>query len=270
MTENTQSAAAPDAHHREKLTAALDVLSKVAGETDPDRVEEIAREALAASEDCVEAWMVLAQQAAGNMEAARPYLESAVNAGDRIFAERKQRWRDKFGTLQEAQSYMQARFVFGQVLWDMGSHAQALEVLKETLGLHAADPQGVRYVLLKAMLDDGLYTDADALLQRYASEQSTVMLYGRTLCHFSLHGDGLLARSAFLAARKYNPFVLDYLLGLRNMPQKLPTRGQPGDEAEAIRYAAVFGETWENSAGALDFLRTQKRFRAEKDARKKR
>lgn len=270
MTNNEQGATATETTRRGKLTEALDVLSKATGEASAERVQEIAREALAVSEDCIEAWMVLAQHAAASLEDVRPYLESAVEAGDRLFAERKVRLRGKFGALPEAQSYMQARFALGQVLWDLGSHAQALEVLQTTLELHAADPQGVRYVLLKALLDDKLYVDADNLLQQYPAEQSTVILYGRLLCNFALQGDGLLARSAFLAARKYNPSVLDYLLGLRNMPQKIPTHGQPGDETEAIRYAAVFGGTWDNVTGAIDFLRTQKRIRSEKDARKKR
>ncbi len=269
MTKNGQGVVT-DVNRREKLTEALDVLSGMTGETSSERITEIARAALAVSEDCVEAWLVLAQQAADSPEAMRAHLESAVEAGDRLFAERKERLRGKFGALPEAQSYMQARFILGQALWDGGLHAQALEVLHTTLELHEADPQGVRYVLLKAMLDDKLYVDADNLLAQYPAEQSTVILYGRLLTNFVLHGDGLLARSAFLAARKYNPFVLDYLLGLRNVPQKIPTHGQPGDDAEAVRYALVFGETWDKVPGALDFVRTQKRIRLEKDVRKKR
>jgi hypothetical protein len=49
--------------------------------------------------------------------------------------------------------------------------------------------------------------------------------------------------------------VPEYLLGNKTMPSRPPTHVSPGDEDEAISYAAQFLRTWRGSTGAIPWLR---------------
>lgn len=249
---------------------AIDVLRTLEGAKDTEQRQHIAKEALAVSEDCVEAWMVLAQESTPELPKVKEYLQAAVDAGDRLFAEQRENWMGKFWQVPQTRPYMQARAGLAQVLWELDEKAAAIALLQETLPLNPADQPGLRYVLLKALLDEGRFEEADALLGQYSTEDSSTFAYCRLLCAFMMHGDSLLARSAFLDSKRKNAFILDYLLGLRVMPQKLPRDVKPGDESEAIRYVAVFGDAWEQAEGAIDFVRAQKKLRALKENKKRR
>ncbi len=252
------------------LTEATDLLQKAIGELDPNRRADIAKQALELSHNCIEAWLLLAQDAADNFEESKEYLREAVAAGDRLFADHREEWKGEFGTLPETRPYMQACSAYGQVLWEIGERDEAVRVFSETLELNRTDPQGIRYILLKAMLDDHRFQDAYDLIESYEEEQSTVFLYGKLLAIFALQGDSLMSRSAFLAARRHNVFVLDYLLQLRELPQTMPREATPGDESEAIRYTAVFRNSWEGVENALAYVRSQKKLRQDRETRKKR
>lgn len=251
----------------EKVSRALDVLQRASTEPDREQRIHLAKQALGISKECIEAWLLLAHESVADVEQAKTYLEEAVAAGDRLFASRRETWRGKFWSVPQTRSYMQARTGLGQILWDTGERERAVDVLSETLDLNVTDHQGVRYVLLKALFELGRYEDALVIVEKYPDEQSTPMLYAKLLTAYTVHGDSLLARSAFIAARKHNPYVLDYLTGLRQLPQKLPRQAKPGDESEAIRYVAVFGDVWEQAPGAIAFARAQKKLRTDKEAK---
>lgn len=255
--------------HWQKVSEAIDLLQSAATEPNKEKRLEIGKRALDISAECVEAWLMLAHEAIGDTEETKRCLGEAVAAGDRLFASRKETWRGKYWSVPQTRPYMQARVGLGQVLWELNEHTEALAVLQETLALNPSDHQGVRYTLIKGLLEEGRYVDAAAVVEQYPEEQSTPMLYAKLLTTFAVQGDSLLARSAFLGARKQNPYVLDYLLGLRTLPQKLPRQAKAGDESEAIRYVIAFGDVWESTDNILAFIHAQKKLRTDKEARKR-
>lgn len=250
------------------LSRAIDLLETATREEDPEQRIRIAKDALAISPECIEAWLLLAHEAAQDFAGAKEYLGQAVTAGDRLFADKMSQSSGDMWKYPQTRPYLQARTGLGQVLWELGDREKAIEVFQKTIQLNNADHQGVRYVLLKALFEMARYADADALLREYENEQSTVTLYGKLLTAFAEHGDSLLSRSAFLAAKRHNPYVLDFLLGLRVMPQKLPKTVTPASEDEAIRYVAAFGDSWEAVPDSLDYLKAQKKLRKDKEVRK--
>nr|NNM89494.1 hypothetical protein [Bacilli bacterium] len=253
----------------QKVSQAIDVLNKATQEPDQAKRIAIAQEAVSISNDCIEAWLFLANEAATDFEQAAKYLTEAVAAGDRFFADKKEEWTGRFWQVAQTRPYMQARAGLGQVLWEIGEHDQALAILEETQRLNPVDHQGIRFILLRAYLERKDYERGQKLASQYEAEQSTPMLYTRLLYTFALDGDSLPARSLFVAARKINPFVLDYLLGLRVLPQKLPKQAEPGQESEAVRYAVVYGDAFTEVEGCIDFLRAQKKIRVQKEEKKK-
>ncbi|KUO97085.1 hypothetical protein ATW55_12275 [Ferroacidibacillus organovorans] len=251
-----------------RLSKAIDKLQEIPAQSDRAGRIAVAHAALELSRECVEAWLVLAQEAGDDPEKVRSYLEEALQAGDRLFEEKRESWLGRFGQLPQTRAYMQARAALAQVLWDMGDHDRAISTLFESLELNEKDPLSMRYLLLKALQDKQDFEALDRLLKMYESDTSTTFSYARLLCAFALYGDSLPARSAFLQAKKVNPHVLDFLLGLRVMPNKLPKTLNPGDESEAIRYTAAFGDAWLDTDNAIEYLRAQKKKRTEKEAQR--
>ena len=62
---------------------------------------------------------------------------------------------------------MRARLGLAQCLWESGQRAQAVDHYAEMLRLNPNDNQGVRYLLLGALVDLDRDEEAQRLLQRY-------------------------------------------------------------------------------------------------------
>ncbi|MCY0870181.1 MAG: hypothetical protein OWT27_06290 [Firmicutes bacterium] len=263
----SQSATVSDigAQPPSKLSEAIDLVNSAIGITDDVEMRKVAQSALELCEECVEAWLLLAQADAGDPVRVEQDLGSAVAAGDRLFAPREKELHGRYWQAPETRVYMQARVAHAQALWELDREAEAIEVLRGTLARNPEDHQGVRYMAMRALLDSGDYAGAMEVVSQYEQEGSTPILYNKLLCIFMVEGDGLLARSAFVAAKRWNPYVLDYLLGLRQLPQRLPQAIEPQGDSEAVRYAAVFGEAWAQASGAIAFLRAQKKLRADRE-----
>lgn len=125
-----------------------------------------ARQALAISEDCADAWVLLAE-AASTPDAALERYERAVLAGAAALgADRFASLRGEFWGHLETRPYMRARLGLAQALRDVGRHDEALAHYRALLELNPGDNQGVRYLLLAALRGRGLNDEAGVLLAR--------------------------------------------------------------------------------------------------------
>jgi len=70
---------------------------------------------------------------------------------------------------------------------------------------------------------------------------------------FALHSSYARLRDAL----ETNPHVPAFLLGKRELPQRLPDYIGLGDEREAMSVADQFKNCWSATAGALDWLQSQ-------------
>ena len=100
---------------KSKLSQAIYLVQSASQEEDHERRIAIAKEAIALSEDCVEAWLFLAQQT-DNDEEARNYLEKGVEAGDRLFGDKKETWKGQFWNHKQTHAYLHVRSSLAQVL----------------------------------------------------------------------------------------------------------------------------------------------------------
>src|SRR5262249_5596265 len=114
---------------------------------------KLARRALALSADCADAWVVLGDAAATKERALECYRHG-INAGVRAIGE------ETFATLAgefwerlETRPYMRARAALAGALRDHGRDEEALGHYREMLRLNPSDNQGVRYLLLAALLE---------------------------------------------------------------------------------------------------------------------
>ena len=216
---------------------------------------ELARQALNVSPDCADAYLILANQAASR-DQARQLLEEGVAAGRRAIGQKTfEKSAGHFWLDQRTRPYMRARLGLAQCLWESGQRAQAAEHYAEMLRLNPEDNQGVRYLLLGALVDLDRDADAQRLMQHYEHDGSAEWAYTTALLAFRREGDSAISRSLLRAAADSNQHVPNYLVGNKAMPPSPPSYVSLGGEDEAISYAAQFLRTWRGSAGAIPWLR---------------
>lgn len=228
-----------------------------AWETDGEERIELAMRALDASPDCADAYVILAEAAPSLGQALEAYA-LGVRAGERALGAKP--FEDDAGHfwgILETRGYMRARAGLAGSLWALGEREAAIAHFRELLRLNPNDNQGTRHFLLDALLVTGRGREAEDLLERsdYRDDASCEWAYGRALLRFREEGDSSGARTALAEARKRNPHVIDLLVGTKRLPDALPQYLEIGGESEAISYAAERAEGWEQTSGALDWLR---------------
>jgi tetratricopeptide (TPR) repeat protein len=218
------------------------------------RRTRLARQALAISADCADAYVLLAE-ATDDVHAIRGLYEQGVEAGERALGS------DVFATevghfwgIVETRPYMRARRGLGEVLWALGERQAAIGHLQELLRLNPGDNQGNRYPLLIWLLTVGDQAAAERLLDAYGDEVTASWAYTRALLLFHRRGAKRQAEQALARALEMNPFVPQYLLGAKDPPRSLPQYMGIGDDAEAVDYVAGAHQVWFEQPDAVDWL----------------
>jgi tetratricopeptide (TPR) repeat protein len=215
---------------------------------------QLARRALELSPDCVDAYVLLAEEARGPEEARDLYVR-AVEAGERVLGEVS--FTDDLGHFWEAirtRPYMRARFGLAQCLEDLGQRDEAIHHYRELIRLNPGDNQGVRYVLVAALLHVGQDAEAGALLERYGREPTALWSYSRALHAFRREGDARAAREELRRATRVNRHVAGYLQGRKTWPGPLPASYGLGTREEAAVTEDLLGELWRATPGADRWL----------------
>ena len=243
----------PVAASRTPLEAAQELVYQALEATGPRRVR-LAREALARSPDCADAYVLLAEATADPRQAKRLY-EEGMEAGIRAlgpvpFAEDV----GHFWGIVETRGYMRACQGLAEVLWVLDAREEAIAHAGEMLRLNPMDNQGIRYLLAEWLLAVGDDAALERLLRAYPDEGSATWAYTKALLTFRRHGPGAVATRALKAALRTNPHVPFYLFGLRELPEELPDYVGMGDESEAVEYVMEAITTWIDTAGALDWF----------------
>lgn len=218
---------------------------------------KLARRALAISEDCADAWLVLADAVSSSEKAVELY-ERAMQAGAAALgAERFESLRGQFGAHLEARSYLRARFELARTLGDLERHADATAHFRALLELDRADELGVRYILLTQLLHEGANDEAGGLLADYPEDSDPLWLYGRLLWNYRTAGNAESTREAFAAAIASNAHVVKYLRDPESMPDAVELSYEPGSREEAADIADELVEAFEATEGVVEWLAAQ-------------
>ena len=204
---------------------------------------KLARQALAVSAECADAYVLLAEVAQDPHEMRKLY-EQGVQAGERalgpeVFAEEA----GHFWGVVETRPYMRARFGLAEVLWATGQRQTAINHLQDLLRLNPGDNQGARYPLAIWLLSEGNVAAVEHLLDEYPDELTASWAYTRALVLFRRRGPGKQADQALVRALEGNPFVPQFLLGAK-LPRSVPEYVGIGDENEAVDYVAGAYQLW--------------------------
>jgi tetratricopeptide (TPR) repeat protein len=153
-------------------------------------------------------------------------------------------------------SYMRARFGLAQCLEDLGRRDEAVHHYRELIRLNPADNQGVRYLLVAALLHGGRDAEAGALLDQYGDEPTAPWTYVRALHTFRREGDSRAAQERLRQAVRANRHVPACLQGKKTWPGPLPASYGLGTREEAAISEDLLGELWRNTPGAARWLAT--------------
>lgn len=225
--------------------------------------EKLAREALELWPDCADALLILAEETAQSVEEAEALYRQAVTAGEQALGE--QPFTEDVGHfwgLIETRPYMRARQALARVLETTGRTDEAIDHYRDMLRLNPGDNQGIRFFLLKLLIDLERNEDAGRLLDQFSEDIMAEWRYGRALLLFRQQGDSPAAREALSVALEANPHVPDYLRGRRKLPVPIPDYIGVGDKREAQAYAAIYKAIWHRDQAAVDWLKRQDTARA--------
>lgn len=224
---------------------------------DPQERVALAEEALQISEDCADAYVILAEETAEDAGEARELYEAGVRAGERALGEETfTEEAGNFWGILETRPYMRSLEGLASSLWVLGEREQAFAHYRRLLELNPGDNQGVRYELAGCLLEEGLDEELGELLGQYEEEASAYWLYTRALWRFRMEGGSERATTELKEATATNPYVPLYLLGRKNfLAQGLPGLIGLGDESEAVSYFARALTEWLKTPGAVEWLR---------------
>ena len=226
-------------------------------ETTPDQQRESAKEALALSRDCADAWLLLADFAETDDERLER-IEQAQKAGRRALGIRPfQEDVGRFWTIVETRPYMRAVLRLALALWDRGRLEDATDHLDDLLRLNPADNQGARYLLVPRLLEMGREPEAERLLNK-VNEQTASWTYHRALLEFRRQGDAPEAREILALAMRFHPRIAENLAAETRRPPA-PSYIQVGLEPEEVVYCRNSLAAWRSVPGALDWLRSLRR-----------
>ena len=215
---------------------------------------QLARQALEICGDCADAYVLLAEDARNVTEARKLYAQG-VAAGERALgAETFKESAGRFWGLIETRPYMRARAGLASCLWAEGAREEAVDHYRELIRLNPGDNQGIRYVLVGALLEMDLFEELESLLGKYADDGAATWAYVRALVTYKKEGNSKTARKQIQEAMKTNRHVPDYLLGQKDLPPETPAYYEPGQDSEAACCALEIMDGWQQDGRALEWL----------------
>ncbi len=219
-----------------------------------DRVT-CAEEALALSDMCADAFILLAQEVRGVLEKRR-YYERAVAAGkravefefgpDALTRKGVPFWKDV-----DTRPYMRALYGLSFCLWDTGERHEAVAILGELLRLNPDDNQGNRTTLVTRLFGIGDLSGAANILKTYREPSLADWAWNNALLLFLTEGPSTEADAALENARDKNRFVADLLTGVKQVPRTAPSYYALGSREEAVAYVIFNRENWAAAKRAL-------------------
>lgn len=214
---------------------------------------EFARRALRLSASAADAHLLLAEDASDPEERlahCRRAVKAGVKAlGGQLTADGVDSW-DRL----EARPVLRARAGLARSLWEAGHLEESAREYEALMALNPGDNLGLRYLLLPLLLEMDRLDDASAMARRWRGEPSGEWSYNLALLQYAQNGATGAAAAMLGEALQANHQVVEYLLGLAQIPATMPDVIAFGGDDEAVDYALRARRAWERVPGALDWL----------------
>jgi tetratricopeptide (TPR) repeat protein len=220
----------------------------------PAKGKKLIKQALELDPDNADAYNYLAS-VENDVDKALALYRQAVEAGERALGEEFiQENKGHFWGLFETRPYMRAKSGVAGCLYAKNRVNATIEVYREMIELNPSDNQGVRYLLATILLSKKDLSDYESFVKKYEGEDSALWHYNNALYHFKKMGKSAKSDGELMKAYKFNPYVMEFMLGLKELPEEMPQFIGRGDENEAVAYIFDAIHTWGKTDGALNWM----------------
>lgn len=214
---------------------------------------ELARRALRLSASAADAHLLLAEDTSDPKERlahCRRAVKAGVKAlGGELVADGTEHWERL-----EARPALRARAGLARALWEEGRLEESAQEYEALMALNPGDNLGLRYLLLPLLIEMDRLEDAATMARRWRGEPSGEWSYNLALLQYAQSGATGAAAAMLAEAMNANHQVIEYLLGLAQIPTTMPDVIAFGGDDEAVDYALRARRAWERVPGALDWL----------------
>ena len=220
----------------------------------PAKGKKLIKQALELDPNNADAYNYLASVET-DVDKALALYRQAVEAGERALGEEFiQENKGHFWGLFETRPYMRAKSGVAGCLYAKNRVNATIEVYREMIELNPSDNQGVRYLLATILLSKKDLSDYESFVKKYEGEDSALWHYNNALYHFKKMGKSAKSDGELMKAYKFNPYVMEFMLGLKELPEEMPQFIGRGDENEAVAYIFDAIHTWGKTDGALNWM----------------
>ena len=220
----------------------------------PAKGKKLIKQALELDPNNADAYNYLAS-VENDVDKALTLYRQAVEAGERALGEEFiQENKGHFWGLFETRPYMRAKSGVAGCLYAKNRVNATIEVYREMIELNPSDNQGVRYLLATILLSKKDLSDYESFVKKYEGEDSALWHYNNALYHFKKMGKSAKSDGELMKAYKFNPYVMEFMLGLKELPEEMPQFIGRGDENEAVAYIFDAIHTWGKTDGALNWM----------------
>ncbi len=162
-----------------------------------------------------------------------------------------------FWGIIETRPYMRALQGLAESLLETGKLHDSIKIYEKMLKLNPNDNQGVRFVLSILLVKLNEFSKFEKLNKEYGLSASGVYAYTYAIYVFKKYGPGEQADNALKYSIEMNPYVIDYLIGEKRIPDLnyLPPYAALGSEEEGMIYAAISKDLWKGTRKAIKWLK---------------
>lgn len=216
--------------------------------------KKLIKQAMELDSNNADAYNYLAEIEEDINEAVKLY-EKAIKAGEKALGEKFfEEEKGYFWGIFETRPYMRAKAGLADCLYALGEIEKAINIYEEMLELNPNDNQGIRYLLSTLLLTQNNFEKYELLNKQFEGENNAVWNYNFALYNFKRYGKTVKAEKSLTKAYNTNKFVIDYMLGIKEMPKEQSQYIGIGDENEAVAYVYDSWGLWNKTLGALDWL----------------
>lgn len=181
--------------------------------------------------------------------------QKAIKVGQKALGE-KTFIEDKghFWGIFETRPFMRAKAGLADCFLSLGEVEKSIDIYKEMLELNPRDNQGIRFLLSTLHIELENFKEFDDLNELFGEDISAVSKFNKALCQFKKEGKNKKSDKLLLEAHKQNSYVIDYLLGNKEMPKKQPQYIGIGDENEAVAYVNGNWKIWDKTEDSFEWI----------------
>lgn len=211
----------------------------------------LVQKAIKLDPDNVEAYNYL-----GNTEQdinkATEYYKKGMIAGEKEIGEQNfKEMQGHFWGFHQTRPFMRAKAGYAECLYLTGKIEESINQYAEMIELNPNDNQGVRYQYATMLINYNRFSEYEKLKELYKDEVSALWLFTYAIYLFKREGKSSKSNKALLNAHESNNNVISFLVGEKEIPDRMPESYGWGDENEAIIYLREAGKLWIETENAL-------------------